>query len=187
MKTHVTHKRHDLRVVWLFPGFRRGAFWQPLLRDVSRILPNSLVLTGEWNGFLPACEGQINVEIVGKAIWVNLTKTKSLYENTITILSPRIIPRLISINPDVIVNNGFSFWALIAVVLKPFMKWRLIGLWEGSSPGTDKTHSHVRTVLRRLIAGLSLSAAGIMLRFGGADAQAPVAGHSVGDKAGEAP
>ena len=84
MKTDVTHKRHDLRVVWLFPGFRRGAFWQSLLREVSRILPNSLVLTGEWNGFLPACEGQINVEIVGKAIWVNLTKTKSHYENTIS-------------------------------------------------------------------------------------------------------
>jgi glycosyltransferase involved in cell wall biosynthesis len=61
------------------------------------------------------------------------------------------VPRIVRFCPQVIFTSAFSLWTILAVLLKPWKRWRIIVLYEGSSPSIDSKDSILKLCLRRLI------------------------------------
>lgn len=143
----------DLKVVWLFPSLGRGPTgfpWHPLFKEFARLFPNTLIFTGGWPGFAPGYEGTFTVKVVGKT--VKLGANPMRYKRGLMYLSPKIVAPLLAFKPQVIFANAFSLWTVLAIALKPVMKWQVIILYEGSSPTADSKDAKLRSALRRLLA-----------------------------------
>jgi glycosyltransferase involved in cell wall biosynthesis len=90
--------------------------------------------------------------VVGEFKFVETNSNTSGYSSGFSPLSAKIIPRLIALKPQVIFTCAFSLWTIFAIVLKPLFRWRIIIVYEGSSPGVDYQTSQLRLLSRRLIA-----------------------------------
>jgi glycosyltransferase involved in cell wall biosynthesis len=67
-------------------------------------------------------------------------------------LSPTITAHLLYYNPDVVFTTAFSMWTAVALLLKLWRGWRVVIVYEGSSPNIDFEDSSARLVLRRAMA-----------------------------------
>jgi len=67
------------------------------------------------------------------------------------LLSPGIIGHLIQFKPHVILAQAYSLWTLLALLLKPWGKWRFIIIYDGSSPNSDFRDSTIRSLFRRVM------------------------------------
>ena len=145
----------DIRVAWLIPSMERGFCWLPLLEEFANIFPSSTVFTGLWPRNQSSKNLSFNLKVVGKTRFIKLGMKGSSYEKGI-IIPPIDIPfYLLKFLPHVIIVVGFSFWTIIAILLKPFTKWRVIILYEGSAPTIDSRESKLRIFERRLIIRLT--------------------------------
>ena len=79
---------------------------------------------------------------------LELKKTEG-YSRRLMIVSPAIIGHLLRFKPDVVLAQAYSLWTLLAVLLKPVGKWRLIIIWDGSSPNANFEDSKIRSFFRR--------------------------------------
>lgn len=127
----------------------RGSYWHPVFKELTKIVEATTVYTGFWPGFTPGFEGAFTVEVVGKTKHIEITPPKDGYSRNISYVSPSIIGHLLKLKPQVIFANGFSIWTLLALLLKPWGKWRIIIAYEGSSPTVDYCDSKLRLILRR--------------------------------------
>lgn len=66
-------------------------------------------------------------------------------------LPVRIILNLIKFKPHVIFSAAFSLWTMLAFLLKPLMRWKIIIIYDGSSRTVDATDSNWRSLFRRLL------------------------------------
>lgn len=137
------------RIAWLLPSLARGNYWQPLFREFSRLYPNTKVYTGFWSGFTAGCENSFDLSVVGQMGFIETKASGTHYNKGFIKLSPGIINQLLQFKPKVIFANGFSFWTLLAVLFKPIGQWRVIIIYEGSSPTVDYLNSPFRLTLRR--------------------------------------
>ena len=139
----------SLRVAWLLPV--AWFYWQPVLSEFTRSFPDTTVFTGLFPGFAKGYEDSLTVELVGEMKVVGLTKSETGYGDNFTYLSPAIVGRLLQLKPDLVFTSSFGIWTLLAVLLKPIGRWRVIIAYEGCSPGVDYRNSWLRLTLRRLL------------------------------------
>lgn len=141
------------RIALLLPTVELGAYWQPVLEELTNLSDQTILYTGRpWPGFDLQAGNNSAVKVVGKTMRVTANKEKTDYSGGVMFLSPGIIRYLFQFKPHVVFTSGFSAWTVLALLFKPFGKWRLVLAWEGSSPNVDFRHSKVRSFLRSMMA-----------------------------------
>lgn len=140
-------------IAWIFPSLDLGNYWHPVLKEFAELYPRSKVYTGYWPGYAPGYEDTFAVEVVGQMKFVDTTRTgsKAKYGRGFIAVSPEIVKPLLADKPDVVFTSGFSFWTLLALLLKPIGGWRLIVMYDGSSPTVDYLDAPRRLFVRRLM------------------------------------
>jgi glycosyltransferase involved in cell wall biosynthesis len=137
------------RVAWLVPSVELGAYWQPVLEEFTKVFPNTIFYTGlVWPGFNPELPGANVIKLVGEMKSLELTKTAG-YSRRLMVVSPGIVSHLLQFKPDVIFAQAYSLWTLLALLLKPWGKWKFIIIYDGSSPNSDFRDSTLRSFFRR--------------------------------------
>jgi glycosyltransferase involved in cell wall biosynthesis len=143
----------DLKIAWLLPV--AWFYWQPAISELTKIFPNTSVFTGLFPGFAKGLEDTLNVEVIGEFKVIEIDRDENGYGDNFTYLSPKIIGNLLRLRPQVIFTSSFGVWTILALVLIPFLRWRVIIAYEGSSPGVDYRHSAARLFVRRLMVKFS--------------------------------
>lgn len=142
------------RIAWLVPAVRRGAYWQPVLREFIKLFPETIFYTGQtWPGFDPTAPGASAIKLVGKYRFIETKKVQTGYNRGLILASPAIIVPLLKFKPHVVFVGGFSLWTLLAIILKPVGKWRIILVYESSSPNVDFRDDKFRSAVRRWMTG----------------------------------
>ncbi|WP_416666462.1 glycosyltransferase family 4 protein [Egbenema bharatensis] len=144
----------DIRLAWLNPDMKLSFYIQPVLRELFKIFPESVVYTGRWSGYVPGCEDTFKLELVGKDRSIRLRKTEG-YSRILQLPSLGIVPRLWQQKPHVVFVVGFSLWALLVLLLKPLCRWRVVIVYSGSSPNIDMSDSKPRLWSRQFMAKLT--------------------------------
>lgn len=140
------------KVAWLIPSMARNYFhWLPLIEEFTSIFPSTTVFTGLCPEDISSENVPFNLKIVGKTRFIKLGMKESRYEKVI-IIPPLDIPfLLLKFFPRVIFAYGFSIWTVIVLLLKLFTGWRVIIVYEGSTPTIDDRESRLRTYGRKLM------------------------------------
>lgn len=145
--------RSDLRVAWLVPEVELGAYWQPVLREFTKVFKNTVFYTGRvWSGFDPTLPGASAIQLVGETKFVETTKIETGYDRGFIAVSPSIIGHLLKFRPQIVFPQAFSLWTVLVVLLKPICGWKIAIIYDGSSPNTDFRDSSFRTFVRRILA-----------------------------------
>ena len=145
--------KRDLRVAWLVPEVELGAYWQPVLREFTKVFKNTVFYTGRvWSGFDPTLPGASAIQLVGETKFVETTKIKTGYDRGFIAVSPSIIGHLLKFRPQIVFPQAFSLWTVLVVLLKPICGWKIAIIYDGSSPNTDFRDSSFRTFVRRILA-----------------------------------
>ncbi|MDJ1182893.1 glycosyltransferase family 4 protein [Roseofilum casamattae] len=140
----------DIRVAWLFPTIVRGAYWQPVLREFTKIYPQTQFYTGEtWPGFDPKAPGADAIVTIGEYHFQELQTVESGYNRGIIFVSPAVIFPLLKLKPKVVLVSNFSMWTVLAILLKPIARWKLILVYESSSPNVDFRDNPFRSKVRK--------------------------------------
>jgi glycosyltransferase involved in cell wall biosynthesis len=139
----------SIRIAWLLPV--AWFYWQPAVSEYTRIFPHTTVFTGLFPGYAQGLEGTLKVEVVGQFRSIEIVRDEGGYGDNFTYLSPRIIIHLLRFKPQVIFASSFGVWTILALLLKPLFRWRVIIAYEGSSPGVDYRNSASRLLIRRLM------------------------------------
>jgi glycosyltransferase involved in cell wall biosynthesis len=79
-----------------------------------------------------------------------MTKTKG-YSRRLMLVSPGIVGHLLKFKPHVIFAQAYSLWTLLAFLLKPWGKWKIIIIYDGSSPNADLRDSKIRSFFRQVM------------------------------------
>jgi glycosyltransferase involved in cell wall biosynthesis len=138
---------NNSRIAWLLTS--AFYYWQPTMKSLTQLFPQTTVFTSRWHGFAPGLENSFQVEIVGKRKVISLTKASTGYGNNFTYLPLSIVHRLLQFKPDVIFSNAFGVWTILALLFKPLGRWKVVIAYEGSSPSVDYRNSAPRLALRR--------------------------------------
>jgi glycosyltransferase involved in cell wall biosynthesis len=142
----------ELRVAWLVPEVELGAYWQPVLREFTKVFKNTVFYTGcVWSGFDPTMPGASAIKLVGETKFVETEKIETGYDRGFIVVSPSIIGYLLEFRPQVVFPQAFSLWTVIVALLKPLMRWKIAIIYDGSSPNTDFRDSSFRTFVRRIL------------------------------------
>lgn len=145
--------RSDLRVAWLVPEVELGAYWQPVLREFTKVFKNTVFYTGRvWSGFDPTLPGASAIQLVGETKFVETEKIETGYDRGFIAVSPSIIGHLLKLRPQIVFPQAFSLWTVLVVLLKPLCGWKIAIIYDGSSPNTDFRDSGFRTSVRRILA-----------------------------------
>lgn len=140
------------RVAYLAPTLVRGDYWQPIFREMSRKLPNTVFFTSDWPGFLPGFEGQFQVQAFSGYKYLTLNKTSTGAEIGILWAPPSILWKLKRFRPDVIFTSAFSVWTMYALLYKAITGCRVVIGWEGNAPTTTYLDRPFRLKVRRTMA-----------------------------------
>ncbi|MEG3900569.1 glycosyltransferase family 4 protein [Microcoleus sp. B4-C5] len=144
--------RNELRIAWLVPEVELGAYWQPVLREFTKIFKNTVFYTGRvWSGFDPTLPGASAIQLVGETKFVETEKIETGYDRGFIVVSPSIIGYLLKFRPHVVFPQAFSLWTVIVAFLKPLLRWKVAIIYDGSSPNTDFRDSSFRTFVRRIL------------------------------------
>ncbi|WP_204106283.1 MULTISPECIES: glycosyltransferase family 4 protein [Spirulina sp. CCY15215] len=141
------------RIAWLIPSVELGAYWQPVLQHFTKAFENTIFYTGQvWPNFDAKMPGASAIQIVGKADFVETQKVETGYGRGFIIVSPQIIFYLLKYKPRVVLPQAFSLWTLLSVLFKTIGGWKIVLIYDGSSPNTDFRDSTFRTFARRWLA-----------------------------------
>jgi glycosyltransferase involved in cell wall biosynthesis len=141
----------SIRVAWLMPMFRYGYYWQPVLREFTRLLPDTLIYTCNWGGYTPACRNTFKVfEVSGTRL--TFRRKPSSYDVGLTSAPFSLILSLLRFRPDLIVTTQFGLWTVFGLIVKLLLRARMILLWDGISPGIACMQSPLRLASRRFLA-----------------------------------
>jgi glycosyltransferase involved in cell wall biosynthesis len=146
----------NLKIAWLTPP-RKNQFgnpgsllyWEPLFEAFQKSFPNTIFFTT--GNIHPHYKRKFDVVSIGSSHKLRTKSSNLGYGSTVTLLSPAIILRLIKLKPKLVISSEFNLWTLLAVLLKPLGKWKVILLREGSSPSVDYKKSTFRLNLRKWI------------------------------------
>lgn len=146
LKVNQSNSNSNFRIAWLLPS--AFYYWQPAISKLAQMFPQTTVFTGLWQGFAPGFENTFTVEVLERKV-IQLTRTSTGYGNNFTYLPLNIINRLLRFKPNLIFTSSFGIWTMLALLLKPLAKWRVVIAYEGSSPSVDFRGSAPRLALRR--------------------------------------
>ena len=146
----------QLKIAWLIPSIARGYIWQPIFEEFTKIYPQNIIFSGDKPIFVSEDNSQdLKIKVVGKFRTIKFTGNTSNYRRGILLPSPAITYHLLKYLPDVIFTAAFSIWTIIAILLKPFTGWKIIIMYDGSSPEIDTTDSKFRIFVRKLLTRMS--------------------------------
>lgn len=145
----------NLRVAWLFPSLELGNYWHPVFSEFAKTYPEMTVFTGVWRGYSPGFENAFAVKVVGEMTFVDTVKSETGYSKGFINASPAIAGEILQYKPDIIFTSGFCIWTIFALLLKPLGGWRVVIVYDGSSPGVDYRDSKLRTFLRQLLSRIT--------------------------------
>ncbi|MBP0021376.1 MAG: glycosyltransferase family 4 protein [Cyanobacteria bacterium SBLK] len=141
------------RIAWLVPSVELGAYWQPVLQHFTQAFEQTIFYTGKvWPDFDENVPGASAIQIVGKTDFVETQKVETGYGRGFIIVSPNVIFYLLKYKPRIVLPQAFSLWTLLSVFFKPIGGWKIVLIYDGSSPNTDFRDSTFRTVARRWLA-----------------------------------
>src|SRR5262249_17580129 len=143
-----------LRVAWLFPMMLRTHYWQPVFREFTRLVPNSMVFVGRWGGFAAGYEGTFALRVLNGArpiVLKNKQKSEE-YDSAFYWVPLSIVKELAAFRPDVIFTTGFSAWTVCALLHKLVARSKVVVLWDGNSVHWASQISKLRHLQRRLMA-----------------------------------
>ena len=138
---------NSISIAWLLPSMERQNYWQPLFKEFTTTFPKTTVYTGFWEGFVPGLEEAFTVKVVGKTQFRPTTQGVG-YSPGVIYVSPNIIGYLLKFRPQVIFVSGFSLWTLLALLFKSLGQWKVVIVYDGSSPTIDYINSRPRLILR---------------------------------------
>jgi glycosyltransferase involved in cell wall biosynthesis len=130
----------------------RGFYWHPVLAELVKVFPQTVIFTGHWTGYSPHYEDAFPVSEVGRFKFFVIKKSSSGYDRGIIFPSLKIVPKLVHFRPNVIMTVAFSFWTFIAVLLKLLYKWKIVIVFDGVSPSMGGNKSKAHRLWRNLIA-----------------------------------
>jgi glycosyltransferase involved in cell wall biosynthesis len=133
----------QLRIAWLLPSMARGSYWHPVFSEFAKRFPNTVFYTGLWPGFLPGYEGRFRIKVVGQ------TRFLPLGNRWLALPSMQIVFHLLGFRPHVVFVLGFSLWSIIALALKPLLRYKVVQVYTGSSAAADALSSRIRLFARR--------------------------------------
>ncbi len=84
--------------------------------------------------------------------FVALKRTEAGADIGFTQAPASILTELRRFRPSLIFTSSFTIWTLYALIYKFFSRCRVVGVWDGTSPGTAFLHSPIRLRLRRTLA-----------------------------------
>jgi len=142
----------SIRVAWLMPSLERGYYWQPLHREFTRLFPNTVIFTGNWPGYLRGYEASFTVQQLEGFKFVVLRRTETGANIGFTRAPTSILPALRRFRPSVIFTSSFTIWTLYALAYKFHRNCRVVGVWDGTSPGVAYLDSPWHLRLRRFLA-----------------------------------
>jgi len=142
----------NARIAYLAPTLVRGDYWQPIFREITRKLPNTVFFTSNWPGFLPGFEDKFKVQAFTGYKYLTLKKTPTGAEIGILWAPPSILWKLGRFRPDVIFTSAFSVWTMYALFYKALTGCRVVIGWEGNAPTTTYLDRPMRLRLRRIMA-----------------------------------
>lgn len=145
----------NCRIAWLVPSAASGGHWQPIWSEFLKAFPNTtFYTTSVWKEFDPTASYAKAVKIVGEFRSFFLTqKTSSYgYQHGLMYLPLSIVNHLWVSKPSVVIANAFSIWSILAVSLKSILGYKVIILYEGSTPNSDLKDSRIRSLSRKLVA-----------------------------------
>jgi len=146
------NSRASIRVAWIMPTLERGYYWQPLHREFTRLFPNTVIFTGNWPGYLHGYEESFTVEQLKGFKFVVLRRTEAGADIGFTRAPASILPALRRFRPSVIFTSSFTIWTLYALAYKFHRNCRVVGVWDGTSPGVAYLDSSWHLRLRRFLA-----------------------------------
>jgi glycosyltransferase involved in cell wall biosynthesis len=146
---------NPLRIAWLFPSLMGGNYWHPIFCEFTQCFQHTTIYTGGWPGFSPGFEDTFRVDVVGDTKVVTTNEQTTGYERTYILPSWGIIPRLLKFRPQVIFTSAFSLWTLLVLLLKIVLRWKVIIVFDGVSPGRDYLNTGIRVVFRRPMVSLA--------------------------------
>ena len=139
------------RIAWLFPSLHLGNYWHPVLKAFTQDYPKSKVYTGVWPGYAPGYEETFAVEVVGQMRFIDRTQQKASYGRGFIYVSPGILRPLFRDRPNIVFVSGFSLWTLLLLLFKPIGCWKVVVMYDGSSPTVDYLDAPMRLALRKLM------------------------------------
>ena len=142
---------NSVRVAWLLPV--TWFYWQPLLSEFTKKFPQTIIFTALFPGYSKGYEDSLSLNIIGKFNVLKDRKklAKPQYGSGYTALSPKVILPLLKYKPDLIITSSFGLWTILALIFKPFGRWRIVIAYEGSAPGVDFLNSPLRLGIRKLM------------------------------------
>ena len=141
------------RTAWLLTS--AFYYWHPMLSELTRRIPKMTAFVANWRGYAPGFENSFTVDIVGTRKIIPLLKSQTSYGSNFTLLPLNIVGRLLKFKPQVVFSNSFGMWTVLALLLKPLGRWRVVIAYEGSSPGVDYRNSPARLRLRRMMVSMA--------------------------------
>jgi len=149
------------KVAFVFPlaDRPRGGYWWATLEALTDLLPNVAIIIGSTGGFRDSyipdilrCKVDIHI-LQGSGFTRVPLNSKGQYAFGIQ-LPPvaGFLRRLFTLKPDIIFASGFSLWTFVTVVLRLVMKWKVVVMYEGSSPSVDRIEHRFMLMWRRVIA-----------------------------------
>lgn len=142
----------DMRIAYLAPTLVRGDYWQPIFRELTRLVPNTVVITSNWPGFLPGYEDKFKVQALQGYKYLMPQMTSTGAEVGILWAPPSVVWKLMEFRPHVIFTSAFSIWTLYALLYKALTGCRVVIGWEGNAPTTTYLDRPMRLKARRLMA-----------------------------------
>lgn len=116
------------------------------------MFPQNIIFSGDRPVFLSEHDDpNFKIKVVGKFRALKFGNQGITYKRGILLPSLGIFPHLLKYYPDVIFTAAFSIWTLIALLLKPLTRWKVIIIYDGSSPEIDVVDSKFRIFVRRLM------------------------------------
>jgi glycosyltransferase involved in cell wall biosynthesis len=147
-----TPQPNNIRIAWLVPSVQAGAYFGPIIRECNRIFKETVFYTGQvWPSFSLEDPGAHQVQVIGNTRFVESVKVESGYSQGFIVASPIIALDLARYRPDIIIASAFSLWTLIALLLKPFYRWKVIVVYDGFSPNTSYKATSLRSIIRSIM------------------------------------
>ena len=149
-------KHRNIRVAWLILDMGTGGVsFQPILSEFAKVMPETVVFTGRWPGYVSGIDPTFTVRSLGSVCHVKLAKAPNGYAIGFSYASPKIIQGLLKFKPHIVFANAFSIWTVFALAFKAIGGWKVIITYEGGSPTYEKEVKSVRLFVRRIIARLA--------------------------------
>lgn len=139
------------RIVWLIPSLLRGGYWAPFLNAIVAARPDTAVVTA-------AVEDDVRQRLamavvqVGRLRSVGHASEPTGYRYGVNMLSLGVVRILLNLLPGVVVCVGFSMWTGLALLIRPWLRYRVCIYIAGNSQSASLVDRPLRLGVRKRLA-----------------------------------